>query len=56
MSTAARCAIYGTEESNWELQAKINGDNRTFAEYERDKFLNSSDIKKMTEKLADKYE
>ena len=55
MSCAAASVIFGLEESNWEKQAKLNGDNRTFEEYEKDKFLNSPEIKEMTEKLADKY-
>jgi hypothetical protein len=36
-------------------QAKINGDNRTFEEYEKDNFLNSPEIKEMTQKIVDKY-
>ena len=55
MSCAAASVIFGLEESNWEKQAKLNSDNRTFEEYEKDKFLNSPEIKEMTEKLADKY-
>ena len=55
MSYASACIIFGTEQSNWEKQAKINGDNRTFEEYEKDKFLNSPEIKEMTQKIVDKY-
>jgi hypothetical protein len=55
MSSAAASLIFGTEESNWEKQAKINGDTRTFEEYEKDKFLNSPEIKEITEKIVDKY-
>ena len=55
MSYAAASIILGTEKSNWEKQAKLNGDNRTFEEYEKAEFLNSPDIKEMKEKLLDKY-
>ena len=55
MSYSAACLIFGTEKSNWEKQAKINGDNRTFEEYEKDSFLNSPEIKEMTQKIVDKY-
>jgi hypothetical protein len=55
MSYAAACIINGTEQSNWEKKARVNGDNRTFDEYEREKFLNSPEIKEITEKIIEKY-
>ncbi len=55
MSYAPASIILGTEQSNWEKEAKLNGDNRTFEEYEKDKFLSSTEIKEITERLFDKY-
>ena len=54
-SFAAASAIFGTEKSNWEEQAKLHGDNRTFEEYEKDNFLNSPEIKQIMEEVTEKY-
>ncbi len=53
MSYLAATLINGTERSNWKKQAKLNGDTKTFDEYERDKFLNTPEMKAMTEKIID---
>lgn len=54
ISYASAVIIYGSEKSNWEKQSKLNGDNRTFEEYEKDEFLNSPEIKKFNKRSIKK--
>ena len=55
ISYIAANAIYGLEQTNWEKEAKLNGDNRTFEEHERDEFLNSPEIKELTDNIVNQY-
>ncbi len=55
ISCCSACIIFGTEESNWKKQAELMGDIRSFEEKEMDEFLNSKEIKGMTEKIIESH-